>query len=68
MDRLYREAPRPLVVHHLMGAPSPSISSEAVAFYERYGFTALDVAQGQLGDRPEPVPLYLEIGAIPATG
>ena len=40
---------------------------KAVAFYERYGFTALDVVQGQLGDRPEPTPLFLEIGAIPAT-
>ena len=40
---------------------------KAVAFYERYGFTALDVVQGQLGDRPEPTPMFLEIGAIPAT-
>jgi hypothetical protein len=40
---------------------------QAVAFYERYGFTALDVVQGQLGDRPEPTPMFLEIGAIPAT-
>jgi len=40
---------------------------QAVAFYERYGFTVLDVAQGQLGDRPEPLPMFLEIGAIPAT-
>ena len=40
---------------------------KAVAFYERYGFTALDVVQGQLGDRPEPTPMFLEIGAIPGT-
>lgn len=40
---------------------------KAVAFYERYGFTALDVVQGHLGDRPEPTPMFLEIGAIPAT-
>lgn len=39
---------------------------EAVAFYERYGFTALEVVQGHLGDRPEPLPMFLEIGAIPA--
>lgn len=39
---------------------------EASAFYERYGFTALEVVQGQLGDRPEPTPMFLEIGAIPA--
>jgi len=40
---------------------------QAVAFYKRYGFTVLDVAQGQLGDRPEPLPMFLEIGAIPTT-
>jgi GNAT superfamily N-acetyltransferase len=40
---------------------------QAVAFYERYGFTALEVVQGHLGDRPEPTPMFLEIGAIPAT-
>jgi GNAT superfamily N-acetyltransferase len=41
---------------------------QAVAFYERYGFLELDVVQGQLGDRPEPVPMFLAVGAIPATG
>ena len=40
---------------------------QAVAFYARYGFMALDVVQGQLKDRPEPIPMFLEIGAIPAT-
>lgn len=40
---------------------------QAVAFYVRYGFMALDVVQGQLEDRPEPIPMFLEIGAIPAT-
>lgn len=40
---------------------------QAVAFYERYGFMALEVVQGQLEDRPEPVAMFLEIGAIPAT-
>lgn len=40
---------------------------QAVAFYRRYGFTALEVVQGQLGDRPEPTPMFLELGAIPAT-
>lgn len=39
----------------------------AVAFYQRYGFTPLEVAQGQLGDRPEPTPMFLEVGAIPRT-
>ncbi len=37
----------------------------AVPFYERYGFEALDVEAGRLGDRPVPTPMFLEIGAIP---
>ncbi len=41
---------------------------EALPFYERYGFEALDVEAGQLGDRPEPTPMFLEIGAIPGPG
>lgn len=40
---------------------------EAITFYQRYGFIELDVLQGQLGDRPEPRPMFLEIGAIPTT-
>ena len=39
--------------------------AEAVAFYERYGFVALDAEAGHLGDRPEPTPMFLELGAIP---
>lgn len=38
---------------------------EAVAFYEQYGFVALEAEAGHLGDRPEPTPMFLEIGAIP---
>ena len=37
----------------------------AAGFYERYGFWKLDTVQGQLGDRPEPIPMFLELGAIP---
>ena len=37
----------------------------AVAFYERYGFVALEAEAGHLSDRPEPSPMFLEIGAIP---
>jgi len=37
---------------------------EAIGFYERYGFTKLDVHQGQLGDRPEPAPMFLSLGRI----
>jgi hypothetical protein len=38
---------------------------EAVGFYEKLGFIALDAIAGQLGDRPEPLPMFLELGAIP---
>jgi GNAT superfamily N-acetyltransferase len=36
----------------------------AVGFYERYGFTKLEVLQGQLGDRPEPLPMFLPLGRM----
>lgn len=39
----------------------------AVAFYERYGFARLSLTEGELGDRPAPLPMFLEIGAIPPT-
>jgi GNAT superfamily N-acetyltransferase len=39
---------------------------DAVAFYEKLGFAPLEVAAGQLGDRPEPLPMFLEVGAVPA--
>jgi GNAT superfamily N-acetyltransferase len=42
--------------------------SDAVAFYEKYGFVALEATAGQLGDRPEPIPMFLELGAIPQVG
>jgi GNAT superfamily N-acetyltransferase len=35
--------------------------ADAVAFYERLGFINLDTLAGQLGDRPEPVPMFLEL-------
>ena len=38
---------------------------EAVVFYEKLGFVTLEVDAGQLGDRPQPVPMFLEIGNIP---
>lgn len=37
----------------------------AVPFYERYGFIPLEILQGHLGDRPRPLPMFLELGAIP---
>lgn len=37
---------------------------DAVAFYERLGFVHLDTEAGQLGDRPEPAPMFLEMGVV----
>lgn len=45
----------------LVDAKPPSVH-----FYERYGFVALDVRQGTLGDRPEPTVMFLPLDAIPA--
>lgn len=39
--------------------------TEAVAFYEKLGFVRLQAVAGQLGDRPEPVPLFIELAQIP---
>ena len=38
---------------------------KAVAFHERYGFARFEVVEGALGSRPEPLPLFLPLGAIP---
>jgi len=38
---------------------------QAVGFYERYGFARLEMRQGQLGDRPEPLPMFLALARIP---
>lgn len=38
---------------------------EAVAFYGRYGFEEFAVVAGELGDRPAPTTMFLELGAIP---
>lgn len=35
---------------------------DAIAFSEKLGFVTLDVEAGQLGDRPEPAPMFLELG------
>ena len=39
--------------------------SEAVGFYRRYGFERIDVVEGELGDRPGPLPMFLSLGAVP---
>lgn len=35
---------------------------DAVAFYERLGFVPLALVAGELGDRPQPLPMFLELG------
>lgn len=40
---------------------------EAVGFYATLGFRALGNTKGALGDRPEPTPMFLELGAVPRT-
>ena len=39
----------------------------AVRYYEQFGFEPLQAIQGGLGDRPQPVVMFLELGAIPGT-
>jgi predicted N-acetyltransferase YhbS len=41
--------------------------AEAVDYYERFGFFELDPLRGELGDRPAPTIMFLELGAIPKT-
>ncbi len=37
----------------------------AAGFYERLGFREMITRSGALGDRPEPLPMYLHLSAIP---
>jgi len=39
--------------------------SEAVAFYQRYGFAALEVVEGAALLKPEPTPMFLVLGSVP---
>lgn len=41
---------------------------DAVPFYERLGFRAMATRSGPLGDRPEPLPMYLHLSAVPPAG
>ncbi|MEN9786905.1 MAG: hypothetical protein RLZZ299_2169 [Pseudomonadota bacterium] len=41
---------------------------EALGFYATLGFQSLEHTKGALGDRPEPTPMFLELGAIPRAG
>ncbi|HEX9712490.1 MAG TPA: GNAT family N-acetyltransferase [Actinomycetota bacterium] len=38
----------------------------AVPFYQRFGFVILDTLEGRLGERPEPVVMFLAMGGIPS--
>jgi GNAT superfamily N-acetyltransferase len=38
--------------------------SDAVSFYERLGFLRLESVAGELGDRPVPVPMFLELAQL----
>lgn len=38
----------------------------AVPFYQRFGFVILDVREGHLGERPEPVIMFLAMGSVPS--
>jgi GNAT superfamily N-acetyltransferase len=37
---------------------------ESLVFYQRMGFISLETVTGELGDRPQPLPLFLAIKAI----
>ncbi len=37
----------------------------AVDFYRQYGFEELEVVEGALGDRPQPVAMFLPLASIP---
>ncbi len=37
----------------------------AVPFYEKLGFLLLETLAGELGDRPQPLPMFLELGQLP---
>jgi GNAT superfamily N-acetyltransferase len=37
---------------------------DAVAFYAKLGFVRLEVAAGELGDRPQPLAMFLELGQV----
>ena len=38
---------------------------EAIPFYQKLGFLPLETTSGQLGDRPEPLPMFLELPPPP---
>jgi len=41
---------------------------DAIEFYRAFGFRALELTKGALGDRPQPSTMFLELAAIPRSG
>ncbi len=41
---------------------------EAVAFYEKLGFVQLEIVAGELGDRPQPVAMFIELVMVAGAG
>jgi len=39
---------------------------DAVSFYEKFGFTPLDLSEGQVASRPVPTPMFLPLGLVNA--
>ena len=42
--------------------------ASSVGFYGKLGFVALELVAGELGDRPLPQAMFVELGAIPDPG
>lgn len=38
---------------------------DAIGYYQQYGFEAIEVIAGKLGDRPAPLPMFLPLGSVP---
>ena len=38
---------------------------KAVDFYKNYGFEPIRLVEGELGDRPRPLPMFLALGSVP---
>ncbi len=38
---------------------------QSVSFYTKLGFLPLESVAGKLGDRPEPLPMFLELAQVP---
>jgi GNAT superfamily N-acetyltransferase len=39
--------------------------TQSVPFYRKLGFLPIDSVAGKLGDRPEPLPMFLELAQVP---